>query len=428
MSTKVQRFQTPIGTHDLLPSAAGRWNAFQDLFASEANLANFGMIETPMFEHLGVFRRIGEGTDVVTKEMYDFLDKGDRQMALRPEKTAAVCRAFAQHRPTTPWKVWYAGPFFRYESPQAGRLRQFHQVGAEILGSDDPDVDVEVIALAARVLAGAGLTRNVLVINSMGDAESRQQFAEALQQFLRDNLDDVDPADREKVEAHPLRVLDSKRDATLEVTARGPQVADFLTEAATEHFDRVRAGLDSLAISYRVEPRLVRGLDYYSHTLFEFQSEALQSAQNALGGGGRYNGLVKALGGPETPGVGFAMGIERILLACDAEQTFDAPDSSPVAFVVDVTGGEQARDLTFELRDLGISADRAFDQRSMKAQMKAADRSGARWAVIIGQDEATAGSVTLRDMRGSDDPQSSIPRTDIGTELQRLLAATRAHD
>jgi histidyl-tRNA synthetase len=415
-----QRFQTPIGTHDLLPEQSARWLAFNEVFARQSTLANFGLIETPMFEDLGVFRRIGEGTDVVTKEMYDFVDKGNRHMALRPENTAAVCRAFVQHRPTPPWKVWYNGPFFRYEAPQAGRLRQFHQVGAEILGSADPDADVEIIALAARTLRELGLRRALLLINSMGDVETRRTYAAAVQAYLTDRIDEIDPADRAKVDVHPLRVLDSKREATRSVTADAPKVGDYLTPEAVDHFDRVQAGLGALGIDFAIEPRLVRGLDYYTHTLFEFQSSALDNAQNTVCGGGRYNGLVEELGGPDTPGVGFAMGIERTLLACDAENTFPAPDVAPRVFVVDVTGGDHARDITAELRELGIRSDRAFDQRSMRSQMKAADRSGALWAVIVGSDEVAAGVVTVRNLRAGDD-QRTVKRSDVASDLAQLL-------
>ncbi len=420
MSSKSQRFQTPIGTHDVGPGVSARWQAVVHQFADQARLANFGKLTTPIFEDIGVFQRIGEGTDVVKKEMYDFFDKGDRHMVLRPENTASVCRSYVQHRPTPPWKVWYEGPFFRYEAPQAGRLRQFHQLGAEILGSDDADVDVEAIVLAERFFKSLGLRRVLLVINSMGDVETRQRYATAVQGYLRDRIADVDEADRAKVEEHPLRVLDSKREATRAVTADAPNVADFLTDAAQQHFGRVQAGLGALNVDFAIEPRLVRGLDYYTHTLFEFQASSLDTAQNALGGGGRYNGLVEELGGPDTPGVGFALGIERTIMACDAEGVFDGPTTAPQVFVIDVTGGDAARDVTAELRTVGISADRAFDHRSMRAQMKAADRSGADWAVIVGDEEAANATATLRDLRG-DTEQQTVPRNQLVARVAALL-------
>jgi histidyl-tRNA synthetase len=387
-------------------------------FAREIEAAGYGLVQSPMFEDLEVFARVGEGTDIVSKEMYDFEDKGGRHLALRPEGTASVARAFVQHRPVPPWKVWYAAPSFRHEKPQAGRYRQHHQLGIEAIGTDDPDLDVEVIALAWDFYASLGLQRVDLLVNSMGDPEDRRAFLEELEAHLGEHRHDLAPEDRAKVDAHPLRVLDSKRRATVEVTREAPRLVDHLGEAAREHFERVQEGLRALKIPFSIEPRLVRGLDYYTRTTFEFQAAALDSAQNAIGGGGRYDGLVESLGGPPTPGIGFAVGIERILLACDAEDTFPVPDASVLAFVVDVAGGEHARDLTAELRRAGLSADRSFGGRSMKAQMKGADRSGAHYALIVGEDEVAAGTVSVRDLRG-DGTQSTVDRTDVVRWLQK---------
>ncbi|HCB34466.1 MAG TPA: histidine--tRNA ligase, partial [Acidimicrobiaceae bacterium] len=388
--------RSPIGTHDLCPPDGDRWLALGRLFAETAQRYGFAPAATPVFEDAAVFAGVGAATDVVGKQMYEFADRSDRRLVLRPEGTAAVCRAFAQHRPPTPWKVWYQGPFFRYEAPQAGRFRQFHQLGAETLGTDDADADVEIIALAARVLADVGLARVRLLVNSMGDGDTRAVYAAALGEHLSANLDRLDPDDRAKAAAAPLRVLDSKRPATVAATADAPRIEAFLSPDAARHFDRVRAGLDALGIDCEVEPRLVRGLDYYTRTTFEFCADALDSAQNAVCGGGRYDGLVEALGGPPTPGIGFAMGVERLLLACDAEGVFDDAPAAPAAWVVDVTDGAAARDITEALRAAGIAADRAYDARSMRAQMRAADRSGAAAAVIVGEDELAAGTVTLR--------------------------------
>jgi histidyl-tRNA synthetase len=405
----VSSFKAPVGTRDVLPPESRRWEALVAAFAEAADRAGYGLLQSPTFEELGVFERVGEGTDIVTKEMYDFEDKGGRRIALRPEGTAPVVRAYLEHHPVDPWKVWYAAPTFRYERPQAGRYRQHHQLGVEVLGSVDPDVDVEVITLAWDVLAKVGLARVALLLNSMGEPADRARYAELLQGWLRDRLGDLADADREKVERHPLRVLDSKRPATVEVVAEAPAPADHLSPEAAAHFDRVQGGLENLGVPFRIEPRLVRGLDYYTRTTFELQAEALDTAQNAVGGGGRYDGLAEALGGPPTPGIGFGLGVERILLAADAEAVWDLPEAPIDVFVVDVTGGAVARDLTVALRRAGLGADRAFDGRSMKAQMKAADRSGARWAAIVGEDEAAAGAVTLRDLRG-DRPQVQVPQ------------------
>jgi len=421
MSKKVNSFRTPIGTRDLLPPDSARWEAVIDVFGRTADRSGFGLLNTPLFEDIGVFSRVGEGTDVVRKEMYEFSDRSDRRLALRPEGTASVCRAFVQHRPPVPWKVWYQGPFFRYEAPQAGRYRQFHQVGAEVLGTADPDVDVEVIALGWDVLRAVGLKRVLLLVNSMGDPDTRRTYGAALRDHLAANLAGVDEEDREKVELHPLRVLDSKRPGTRAVTAEAPQLAEFLSPAAVAHFDRVQDGLGSLGIPFAIEPRLVRGLDYYTHTTFEFQSSALEAAQNTLCGGGRYDGLVEELGGPATPGIGFGMGIERLLLACDAEETFPTPTTAPRVWVVDVADGRSARDLTHLLRTEGIHADRSFDGRSMRSQMRSADRSGAELALIIGEQELAEQQVAVRRLRDDDAAQVMIPRHDVVDEVRRLL-------
>lgn len=423
MSTKPNSFQTPIGTSDLLPQGSARWQATLQLFDQVSTRSGFGYLSTPIFEDIGVFSRVGEGTDVVRKEMYEFLDKSDRRLALRPEGTAAVCRAFVQHHPVTPWKVYYHGPFFRYEAPQAGRYRQFHQLGIETLGSDDPDADVEVMALAWEMFQKMGLKQVELSLNSMGDGDTRLRYAEALTEYLNRHSDAIDEEDREKISDHPMRVLDSKRRATRKVTDEAPKISDFLSASAIAHFDRVQDGLTALDIPYKVEPRLVRGLDYYTHTTFEFQSKALSAAQNTICGGGRYNGLVEELGGPVTPGIGFGMGIERLLLACDAEKVFPVPKSSLDVWVIDVTGGSHARDITYELRSHGINADRSFDSRSMRSQMRSANRSGAPIALIIGEDEVAAGNVALRSMLDNAVEQILIPRDQIAAEVLRSLSS-----
>jgi histidyl-tRNA synthetase len=422
-SPRIEPFKAPVGTHDVLPPDSARWQALIATFAEMVGGAGYGLLQSPMFEEIGVFSRVGEGTDVVRKEMYDFLDKGERHLALRPEGTASVARAFVQHRPTTPWKVWYAAPSFRYERPQAGRFRQHHQLGVEALGSADPDIDVEVIALLWDFYAAIGLREVELVINSMGTAEDRRAYIEFIRRWLGERIDQLDPADAEKVEAHPMRVLDSKRPVTIAAIGDAPRITDHLSPDAVVHFDRVRAGLTALGIPFRVEPRLVRGLDYYTHTTFEFISHALDAAQSTIGGGGRYDGLVESLGGPPTPGIGFGSGIERVLLTCEAEGVVAPTMDTIDAYVLDTTGGDSARDLTVELRRAGISADRAYDGRSMKSQMKSADRSGARFALIIGSDELSAGTVTVRPLR-EDLPQRSIDRDRLIDELRVLISET----
>jgi len=382
------------------------------VFADVVKRAGYGQLMPPLLEDLGVFTRIGDATDVVTKEMYDFFDKGDRHVALRPEVTASVCRSFAQHRPTTPWKVFYSGPNFRYEKPQRGRYRQFDQVGIEVLGVDDPLLDVEVIALAWEFYERLGLKQVRLIINSLGEPDDRTRYVEALRAHFEEAGDDLSEQSRSTLSRNPLRVLDSKREPDQRFIESAPQIADFHSSEAAEHFEAVTGGLRALDIPFAVEPKLVRGLDYYRRTIFEFQGETLNSAQNALGGGGRYDGLVEALGGPSTPGVGFALGVDRTLLACDDEGVFATQSIELDVFVVDVTGGLHAAVVTGELRAAGLAADRGYDNRSMKAQMKLANRSGARYALIIGDDEVAAGTVVVKPLR-TDDEQITISRPDL---------------
>ena len=416
-------FKAPKGTRDILPPESGRRRALIDAFARQAELAGFGEVMSPIFEDLGVFKRLGESTDVVTKEMFDFFDKGDppQHLALRPELTASVCRAYAEHRPTPPWKVWYEGPQFRYEQPQAGRYRQFSQVGVETLGTDDPQADVDVIALGWRFYESLGLQEVTLLLNSLGDPTCRPAYMDALRGYLTDNAGALSAQSQVTLERNPLRVLDSKREEDAAIIAAAPLMVDFLTDETRDHFETVRAGLDQLGIPYELSPRLVRGLDYYTRTTFEFAADALDTAQNAVGGGGRYDGLVQDLGGPDTPGIGFALGVDRILLACDAEDVFARPEPSVKVFVVDVTGGSHALDVCNTLRAAGIGADRSYGGRSMKAQMKVADRSGAPFAAIIGEDEVANGEVTLRDLRG-DTGQHRVSLTDLVAHVTAALS------
>ena len=420
------RYQAPTGTLDVLPPESARWEALVAVFAELVGSAGYGLVVNPMFEDIGVFLRgIGEASEVVTKEMYEFRDKGDRHMALRPEGTASVARAFIQHRPTVPFKAWYVTPAFRYERPQAGRYRQHHQVGIEVFGVADPQLDVEVISLAAGLYRRLGLTRVGLRINSMGDANCRPQYLQALLVHLREHAGELCDEHRQKFEANPLRVLDCKRAECVAVAQSAPVITDYLCDACADHYAEVLAGLDSLGVSYDQDPRLVRGLDYYNRTTFEFAAEALGSAQNAAGGGGRYDGLVESLGGPPTPGIGFGIGIERLLLACDAEGAFPAPSASVDVFVIDTTGGRLATTVCSQMRQAGLRADRAFENRSMKAQMKLADRSGAAVAVILGAEEAAEDCATLKPLRGVGE-QVKVSRPELADAVRKLVAAVTA--
>jgi len=415
-----QVIRAPKGTHDVLWPESARWEALVAAFSGRARRAGFGLTITPVFEDARLFRRgIGGDSDVVSKEMYEFTDRDERPLALRPEGTAPIVRAFVQHNPPVPWKAWYLTPAFRYERPQAGRYRQHHQLGVEVLGTEDADLDVEVIALAARFYADLGLRRIDLAVNSMGCGEDRARYVDVLRAFLTEHAAELCDEHRQRFTTHPLRVLDCKRPACRAVTENAPRLVDYLDESCAAHFTRVRTGLDALGIVYRLEPRLVRGLDYYTRTTFEFAASALDAAQNAIGGGGRYDGLSEAIGGPPNPGIGFGIGIERLLLACDAEGCFAVTPTPADAFVIDLTGGEQARDLVDELRQAGLVALRAYDGRSPKSQMKQADRSGARFAVIVGTEELSTGVVTLRPLRDPGE-QETVPRRDIAARLSPL--------
>ena len=410
---------------DILPPESGRWRAFVAVFEQVASGAGYQLIIPPMMEDLGVFQRVGVSTDVVTKEMYDFVDKGDRHVALRPEQTASVCRAFVQHRPATPWKVWYSGPNFRYEKPQRGRFRQFDQVGIEVLGADDPYLDVEIIAIGWEFYRRLGLRQVTVLLNSLGEPEDRAAYVAALQQYFEQHLNALTEESKITLGKNPLRVLDSKRPPDAPIIAGAPRIEQFYSEKAASHFAAVQAGLTALGIPFTIDTKLVRGLDYYRHTTFEFAGGTLDSAQNALGGGGRYDGLVESLGGPPTHGVGFALGLDRILIACDDEGVFGPPDAAVDVFVVDTTGGFEALTLTAQLREAGLRADRAFENRSMKSQMKAADRSGAEFAVIIGSNELEAGTVVVRPLRAElvdgQSGQQIIARADVVGHLAQAI-------
>jgi histidyl-tRNA synthetase len=315
--------------------------------------------------------------------------------------------------------VWYGGPNFRYEKPQQGRYRQFDQVGIEVLGADDPQLDAEVIALAMQFYSRLGLQKVELSINSLGDSGDRDRYAAALRAHFSSNLDALSAESKATLERNPLRVLDSKRPEDAALIAAAPKMADHLSAEAAAHFGQVQDALLSSGVEFVVNDRLVRGLDYYRRTTFEFVSTALAAAHTAIGGGGRYDGLVAELGGPETPGIGFALGLDRTLLACDAEGVFAPPASRVEVFVVDITGGAQATAICTALRAAGIGSDRAYEGRRMKAQMKVADRSGARLAVIIGDDELTANTAIIRTMEGGS--QQTVQRDDLVASVRRAL-------
>jgi histidyl-tRNA synthetase len=386
----------------VLPEDAVARPALFNHFHARLATAGYGYLETPVFEDTELFARgVGESTDIVQKEMFTFEDMGGRSLTLRPEGTAPVCRAYVEHgmhkRPQ-PVKLWYWGPYFRHEAPQAGRYRQFTQVGAEVLGSDDPAVDAELIALLAQTLADVGVEGVRLRLSSLGTAETRREYSEELRAFLKERQDQLADEVRSRLEVNPLRAFDSSDPGTQAVMKEAPTLLERLAPDDAEHFGEVRGLLDEAGIAYELDPGLVRGLDYYTRTVFEFTSDAL-GAQSGVGGGGRYDGLIEQLGGPATPGIGWAAGIERILLAAgEAQQGLG--ELSPDAFVA--VPKEERRRSAFGLlqrlrRELPLGAQMGEPGRSMKAQMKQADRSGARWTVIV-EDEGFG----LKDMQSGE--------------------------
>ncbi|HWC33032.1 MAG TPA: histidine--tRNA ligase [Actinomycetota bacterium] len=404
-------FSPPRGTQDLLPPRSDRLEALADAAAALARLHGFRRVETPAFEHTELFARgVGESTDIVTKEMYTFDDKGRRSLTLRPEGTAPVVRAYLgnRHDLPTPFKAYYIVPMFRHERPQAGRMRQHTQFGVEIIGTDAPAADVEVISLAQRFLSEPSVGLEfALRINSIGDERCRPAYREALVGYLEERRDRLPKELRERLHINPLRVLDAKEDEVRDVTADAPRIIDFLDDECREHFERVRALLDDEGIAYEIDPRLVRGLDYYTRTTFEFVSDVLGPTQSTLCGGGRYDGLAKVLGGDPTPGIGFGLGLERVLLAMERAGT--VPDLSWTSVFVVALGdeaGRVGRELVRSLRRHGVRAETALEDRPLKAQLKMADRADAAYAALIGDDELAAKEITMRRM--SDGAQERV--------------------
>jgi histidyl-tRNA synthetase len=416
-------FRAPVGTHDVLPPDSEEWMRLVSTFAERATRFGYGLVVTPVFENVEVFERVGAGTDVVRKEMYEFEDRGGRRLALRPEGTASVVRAYVQHRPTPPWKTWYLAPNFRYERPQKGRFRQHWQLGAEVLGVDDPDVDVEVIALAHGFYEALGLKRVTLLVNSMGAPADRHGYIKVLQSYLLEHAGDLGEKFATRAEQHPLRLLDAKEPDWQDVIERAPQLTEHLSDASREHFERVQRGLDAIGIDYELAPRLVRGFDYYTSTTFEFASDALDAAQNAVGGGGRYDQLAEEMGGPPTAGIGFGIGVERVLIACEAEGALGGVEARLDAFVVDGVGDGTAAVLVHALRESGLRADRAYGGRSVKAQWKLADRAGAAYGVMVGRDEVTREMVAVKHMATGE--QLEVPSAQVAGWIRERREAKR---
>nr|WP_274705889.1 histidine--tRNA ligase [Corynebacterium marquesiae] len=413
----------PKGVPDYFPPQSSAFYKVRQTMVEQAHLSGFQHIELPIFEDTALFARgVGESTDVVSKEMYTFADRGDRSVTLRPEGTAGVMRSVIEHnldRGQLPVKLNYFGPFFRYERPQAGRYRQLQQVGVEAIGVDDPALDAEVIALADRSFRALGLSGFRLELTSLGDRNCRPAYREKLQEFLfKLNLDEET---RHRAEINPLRVLDDKRPEVQEQLADAPLMLDHLNDECREHFETVTGMLDDMGVAYEINPRMVRGLDYYTKTCFEFVHDGL-GAQSGIGGGGRYDGLMAQLGGQDLSGIGYGLGVDRALLALEAEGiTLDGVESRVDVFGV-ALGAAAKRTMTTLINDLrkaGISADMSFGDRGLKGAMKGADRAGARFALVLGEQELENGTVALKDLAAHE--QHDVKVSDLVSVLAREM-------
>ena len=416
----MSKFQAPKGVSEYFPPNSSSFEYVRDKLLKSAKLAGYELIELPVFEDTEVFTRgVGESTDVVSKEMYTFEDRGGRSITLRPEGTAGVMRAVIEHnldRGQLPVKLFYTGPFFRAERPQAGRYRQFYQVGIEAIGYNDPTIDVEVIAVADSAFKALGLKQYKLNITSLGDAKSRDSHRTDLVKFI--STLKLDEATIERAKINPLRLFDDKRDEIKSAMAKAPILLDYLSSESAEHFEEVKRLLSEINIDYVINPRMVRGLDYYTGTTFEFDHQLL-GAQSGIGGGGRYDGLMSSLGGSDVSGIGFGLGVDRILMACQAENCLPASINQLDLFIVPIT--EKGKSLGFklisDLRTAGIGCDMAYGDRGLKGGMKAADKSQALFALVLGDDEVVSGKCELKLMSSGEVISSSLTVSELINRL-----------
>lgn len=416
----------PRGTSDIFLEEAGQWRYVEDIFRQVCQEYNYHEMRTPVFEHTELFERgVGDTTDIVEKEMYTFLDRGERSITLRPEGTAPVVRAYLDNKLSSkpqPVKLWYYGPMFRYDRPQAGRFRQFHQLGAEVIGTNEPTVDAELIVMLMDFYGRLGLKGLELHINSVGCPKCRAELRVKLQEFFEPKQDQLCNHCRGRLSRNPLRILDCKVESCQSLGKDAPTTLDCLCQECKDHFDKVRHNLDLLMIPYIVNSRLVRGLDYYTHTAFEIIAPEI-GAQSSIGGGGRYNGLVESIGGPGTPGVGYALGLERILLTMES-QGVSFPESGRIDVFIasaDEYGVEKSFPVLSAVRSQGLSADKDYLGRSLKAQMKYAGKLGSRFVVILGEQELSRGVAAVKDM--NDGSQFELSLDNIPEEIKKIIAA-----
>ena len=418
------KLQKPKGTQDILPQESAKWQYVEDFARKTFRKYNYGEIRTPIFEHYEVISRsVGDTTDIVTKEMYDFYDKGDRHITLRPEGTAPVVRSYVENKlfapeVQKPVKVYYMGSMFRYERPQAGRLREFHQIGAECFGSNNPATDVEMIAMAAQFFKDIGITNVSLELNSLGNPESRAAYRQALIDYLTPLKASLSADSQRRLEENPLRVLDSKEPEDKAAVEGAPSILDYLDEESSAYFAAVRSMLETLQIPYVINTNMVRGLDYYNHTIFEFTTEVAGS-QLTICAGGRYDGLVAYFGGPETPGVGFGMGLERLLLVLD-KQGVELPIETALDVYVAVLGpgaNGRALELVQALRAQGFAAERDYLDRKLKAQFKSADNFKAKTLITLGESEVESGQVTVKNNHNREEITVSLDQIQENYQL-----------
>ncbi len=418
------KLQKPKGTQDILPQESAKWQYVEDFARKTFRKYNYGEIRTPIFEHYEVISRsVGDTTDIVTKEMYDFYDKGDRHITLRPEGTAPVVRSYVENKlfapeVQKPVKVYYMGSMFRYERPQAGRLREFHQIGAECFGSNNPATDVEMIAMAAQFFKDIGITNVSLELNSLGNPESRAAYRQALIDYLTPLKASLSADSQRRLEENPLRVLDSKEPEDKAAVEGAPSILDYLDEESSTYFAAVRSMLETLQIPYVINTNMVRGLDYYNHTIFEFTTEVAGS-QLTICAGGRYDGLVAYFGGPETPGVGFGMGLERLLLVLD-KQGVELPIETALDVYVAVLGpgaNGRALELVQALRAQGFAAERDYLDRKLKAQFKSADNFKAKTLITLGESEVESGQVTVKNNHNREEITVSLDQIQENYQL-----------
>jgi histidyl-tRNA synthetase len=422
---KFTQIQAPKGVSEYFPDRSNIFEFVRDSLIGSAKAAGYQLIELPVFEDTDLFKRgVGESTDVVSKEMYTFEDRGGRSITLRPEGTAGVMRSVIEHnldRGQLPVKVWYSGAFFRAERPQAGRYRQFYQVGIEAIGLDDPEIDVEVIAVAQRAFQKLGLKNYTLEITSLGDKESRERYTKELRAFI--STLDLDEETARRAEINPLRLFDDKRDQIKEAMNNAPILLEYLTAESAAHFARVHELLSDLNIPFVVNKRMVRGLDYYTGTAFEFVHHGL-GAQSGIGGGGRYDGLMEQLGGSALSGIGFGIGVDRCVLACEAEGIELSDRFVSDLFLVPLSplAKSTALRLAERLRNSGLRVDIAYGDRSLKGGMKAADKSGARFSLVIGDDEIASDTAALKDMKTGE--SVSVKMSALEENLQEYFGHT----